>query len=455
MILHANKMKTLTYHITVILSSVLFILSGCTPDWKEDMIPSPGTSNQHSNPSARDENEDTRKVLLLYSAGYNSLTSYLKNDIEDLAGGWLPKERRADDVLLVYSHLAQKRGDYTTPAAPSLVRLFINSDGDIVRDTLAVYETSTISSSASQLNNVLTYIKETFPAKSYGMVFSSHATGYLPSGFYSAPGDYVFSDIRKSFGINRSHQGPVPVRYVEINSDPLMPDVKSIGQDVNGDLSYEIDIRDFAEAIPMKLDYLLFDACLMGGVEVAYELADKCDRIGFSLTEVLAEGFNYRTLSTHLLGNRPQSDPVSVCRDYFEHYDSQSGDSRSATISLVDCSEIEPLAELCRELFEKYGTGLSQIRHNKVQRYFRSNYHWFYDLGSILKNAGAAEDDLDRLRAALEKCIVYHQFTPSFMGSFHITECCGLSMYLPVNGNSELDKYYRTLKWNMATGLVK
>ena len=56
----------------------------------------------------------------------------------------------------------------------------------------------------------------------------------------------------------------------------------------------------FAEALfkarGNKTDILGFDACLMGGIEVAYELAGKCDRLGFSQAEVLAEGFNYKTL---------------------------------------------------------------------------------------------------------------------------------------------------------------
>lgn len=447
-------MKSRFNHI-LILASAILVISGCSPDWKAEMTPSAGAGGQHTDHSVRVENQDTRKVLLLYSAGYNSLVSYLKNNIEDLAAGWMPKERRADDVLLVYSHLATKRGDYTTPTSPVLVRFFKDRDDNIIRDTLKVYESTTLSASASQINNVLTYVKENFPARSYGMVFSSHATGYLPSGFYSSPSDYVFSDLRKSFGINGFRDRPAPSRYIEINSDPSLPDVKSIGQDVNGGLSYEVDIKDFAEAIPMKLDYLLFDACLMGGVEVAYELADKCDRIGFSLTEVLAEGFDYKTLASHLLGNKSQSDPLSVCSDYFEHYDALSGDNRSATIALVDCSSMESLAEVCRELFEKYRQQIAAVSHSKVQRYFRSNYHWFYDLESIMNNAGASEQDMDHLRSALEDCVVYNRYTPSFMGSFKINECCGLSMYLPANGNKELDKYYRTLSWNQATGLVK
>ena len=216
-----------------------------------------------------------------------------------------------------------------------------------------------------------------------------------------------------------------------------------------------MDIRDFAEAIPMKLDYLLFDACLMGGIEVAYELAGKCDRLGFSQAEVLAEGFNYTTISSHLLGNRNESDPLSVCKDYFTQYDVQEGVYRSATISLIDCNNLEPLAETCSILFDKYSDKIHSLNASDVQRFYRGSKHWFYDLESILLNAGISDSELQELHSALNRCILYKGATPSFMNEFSIHTFSGFSMYLPSNGHDELDKYYKTLKWNKITGLVK
>ena len=50
---------------------------------------------------------------------------------------------------------------------------------------------------------------------------------------------------------------------------------------------------------------------------------------------------------------------------------------------------------------------------------------------------------------------MYKGATPKFMNEFTINTFSGLSMYLPSHGNRELDKFYKTLKWNKATGLVK
>lgn len=400
--------------------------------------------------------EENRKVLLLYSAGYNSIRNYLLEDIRDLKQGWLPGNECNDDILLVYTHSPRRSGSYNEPTSPYLIRLYRNAEGTAISDTLMTYEKGTISASAAQMNKVLTYIKDNFTSGSYGMIFSSHATGFLPAGYYSDPEKYKFTKIR-TMNIGAQPAVPAPVPYIEPEYDPSLPMVKSIGQDVSGAsdsrISYEMDLPDFADAIPMKLDYILFDACLMGGVEVAYELKDKCGKLGFSQAEVLAEGFDYKTLTTHLL-EKDIPDVESVCDDYFTQYETQSGVYRSATISLVDCGKMEPLATLCKELFSKYRDGIISTDPSRVQRFYRYDKHWFYDLESILTEAGADNADIARLHDALDQCVLYKGHTPEFMNEFKIKTFSGFSMYLPVYGEDELDEFYKTLEWNKASGLV-
>ncbi len=404
----------------------------------------------------REMSEEVRNVLLLYSAGFNSLSGFLSEDINDLMSGAIPMGSRSKDVLLVYSHRTVRNGAYSTPNPPILMRVYKDMRGEIVRDTLLTCNESVHSADPAQLNTILTYVKNNFPAKTYGMIFSSHATGYLPTGYYSNPNGYVYAPAMSMMSGNSSVGRGVP--YVEPVCDPSLPMVKSVGQDQIGAygsyLSYEIQIEEFARAIPMYLDYILFDACLMGGVEVAYELSGKCGLVGFSQTEVLAEGFDYQALPTHLLsGGTPH--PESVCKDYFEYYDRQSGVYRSATISLVDCNRLEPVAEICAELFDKYSIGIVSLNPMNVQRYYRGDYHWFYDLVDIVAKAGASEEEIAELNEAIDDCMVYRAATPEFMESFRIDSYSGFSMYLPSDGSLELDKYYKTLKWNIATGLVE
>ena len=448
-----RKLKNLLFIIAILCVAA----ASCTKESiHKDGFSTVPSNGKNDNPRA--EADEKRNVLLLYSAGYNSLTSYLREDIADLQEGWLPGAGRNENILLIYSHLTAKSGDYFTPSQPTLTRIYKDYDGQTVRDTLVFYPEDTHSATAEHLHEVLSYVNETFPAKSYGMIFSSHATGYLPSGYYTNPKGYLFQDkgsmSRRSGAAARRTQ---PVPYVEPEHDPSLPAVKSIGQDQVGTygnyLSYEIELDDFAKALPMKLEYILFDACLMGGVEVAYEFKDKCHFVGFSQTEVLAEGFDYRSLTSHLLGS-PTPDPQSVCQDYFNQYITQSGVYQSATISMIDCTKMESLASACKVLFSKYREEISALKASGVQRYYRSDYHWFFDLYDIVAKAGASTEELQQLQEALNKCVEYKAATPGFMGSFKILTYSGLSMYLPSCGSTELDKYYRTLEWNKATGLV-
>lgn len=452
------KNNVLNILLRFLLTAVVLTVSFSCSDWKDGLEITAGSPS--GNPGSRTENEDTRKVMLLYSAGYNSLTSYLKEDIEDLKKGWLPGNKRTDDIVLVYSHFPEKYGSYNTPSSPTLVRLYCERDTTVIADTLVVYPDNTISASAIQLNDVLTYVMETFSAKSYGLIFSSHATGYLPAGFYQKPDNYLFDEFSGKARARRRTGLPLPsgVPFEEPETDPSMPVTKSIGQDQVGPAgsytSYEIELQDFAEAIPMQLDYILFDACLMGGVEVAYELKDKVKKLGFSQTEVLAEGFNYQELTSHLLLEDTPA-PEAVCKDFFTQYDIQTGVYRSATVSMVDCTSMDALADVCKDLFDTYGAVIQTMPSTGIQQFYRGSHHWFYDLESILINAGITTGELARLHDALDQCIAYKAHTPEFMNSFDIHTFCGLSMYLPSHGSDELDSYYKTLSWNKATGLVK
>lgn len=448
-----NISKTFLKLAVAISSAAIFY--ACEPEWDTDISIShhPG---EPENPGDRIENIERRNVMLLYSAGFNNLSGYLLSNLAEINEGWLPGQGRNKNVLLIYSHHLAPGAGYDTPNSPVLYRLSRSYNDEIICDTLAVYEAGTNSTDPAQLNKVLTFVRDEFPAKSYGMVFSSHSTGYLPNGYYNNPDDYIFDGAERSrrSGIFRK---PKAFEYRERTDDPYANLVKSLGQHREGNLSYEMDITDFADAIPMHMDYLLFDACLMGGIEGAYELKDKCRLYGGSPTEVLAAGFDYTSIVGHLLGDS-EPDVESVCRDYFNRYDIQTGISRSATITLIDCTRLDPVADVCSGLFEKYHINLANMSPYGVQRYFRYDYHWFYDMVDIVKNAGATEEEVRNLNDRLQECIVYKNATPEFLessGGFKIETYCGVSMYLPADGEKELDKFYKTLSWNQDTGLVR
>lgn len=378
-------------------------------------------------------------VFIYCGLGYNDLSGYLEDDFEDMKEGLLPELNR-DLAVVAFCHNTANRYDYSTPSSPVLLRLY-RDKGAVCADTLKVYPEDMVSASASSVREVMLDIQQMFPSESYGMLFSSHAGGWLPVGYSSA-------------GENRG------VMLMSREPDPSLPLTKTLGAQYESQgshtISTEIDIQEFADALPMHLDYLIFDACLLGCVEVAWELKDACDMIAFSPTEVLAEGFVYSTMVRHLMGGSAP-DLVSVCREYFEQYDNETDDLyRSATVTLVDCSALGELAGIFRNIVTYGRNSLAGIDRNSVQKYFYNDqsYFFFYDLRDLAAAMGAEPSMLEELDAALERCVVYHAETPTFFG-LELERCCGLSVYFPSATWPILNGYYRNLGWNEAVGLVQ
>ena len=408
--------------------------------------------------------EKDRSVMLIYSAGYNSLSGWLKDDIDELSKGYVPYDSGSgeldskhtgglsDHILLVYSRNGVGKG--TAPES-SLFRIYMKTDSTIVRDTIKVWGADVSACSKETMREVLALASEKFPSKTFGMVFTSHASGWLPCGYYNDPNVFE-KNVTDDFWYSPASLRRTSGEYFPPLED--YPAVKSVGQDEYKDRSVEFSLRDFADAIPFKLDYLLIDACLSGGVEVAAELRGKADIIGFSLTEVLSDGFNYKTMASHLLQNTP--DPVAVCRDYYESYAVRTGTYQSATISVVDTRLMDDLTDVCKTLFSKYHFYLENMKGSQIQGYFRFNRHYFYDLEDMMVKCGIDESEKAALEAALEKCVIYKAATPWFMRGasygFEITTYSGLSMYLPSMGTDFLNRYYKeNVAWNARTELVK
>ena len=409
------------------LLAVLLVATACSKDAGFEMGISGADSASRSS-SERAYSMPSRRVMVMISAGYNSLSGYLSEDLKDLESGYLPEGTYFNaDVLLVLARLPKSAGDYASPSAPVLYRLWANRSGEVQRDTIQIWGGDTQLCTRETIHEALSTTQKKYPAQSYGVVFSSHGSGWLPPGYYTDPSKF------------------------EPSSGSLWS-LRSIGQDKTPTGGTEMSLEDFADAIPMHLDYCLIDACLSGCVEVAHALKGKADIVGFSPTEVLADGFDYKNITTHLFA-RPL-DPVEVCREYFAYYNAQSGSNRSATITAVDTRKMDALEAVCKELFEAYRPILKTMSGDNVQGYFRYDRHYFYDLRDILVQAGISEQEKARLDAALSQFIVYQAATDYFL-SIPLKRVCGLSMYLPSMGSTYLNKYYKeNISWNQATELV-
>lgn len=408
------------------------------------------------------------RVLILYEAGFNSLSEDLKEDIEDVKASYLPLNTDKNAVVVI-SQFPQKYLNYKSLTDVSITRLSKDKKGNVLADTLFVMPSGSIMTKADDFRKALETVRIKLKSSHYGLLFSSHASGWIPSGYYNEPEESIFS-----MGPKKAPRAPLPagaVPYYENEEFPGYPRTKSIGQTVVGgimdNISYEMDLREFAESIPMHMDFILFDACLMANVEVAYELKDVCDFIAASSAEVMNKGYDYLTLCERLVKSDVSS-PRMVCEDYFRFYESQTGLYKSATISLIDCSKVDALANACKTIFNNHRSELEAIDYTDVQRFYRSYHRWFFDLEDMIAHCKPTESEKKAFDDAMAQCVVYKAATPSFMGGgdyensagFYIRTHSGLTSYLPAaiknaKQREYLDGYYKELAWNRATSLVK
>jgi len=357
------------------------------------------------------------KVVLLYIAANNNLNSFALENVESLKSGYIPSVKDKN-ILLVYKHISGFK--------PELVRLFKDQSGNVVEDVVAAYEDHN-SASPETLKGVLNKMKTIFPSDEYGLILWSHASGWLPKGMYGsakAPG----------------------ARF----DDPFASIVKSFGEDRGA----EMEIAQLKGAITFKLDYIIFDCCFMGGIEVAYELRKKADFIMAAPTEILATGFPYDKVIRPLF--KFHTDLPEVANIYFNEYAPEDPANatvyNSATIAIYDTDELEELATVCEEIFATNRSKLPLVDRYSVQPYFRLGQDYFFDLEDFISKI-ASPSEMVRFKECLDDAVTEKWATKKFL-DIPIDKYSGLSVYIPrvTEGNAEV--FYKTLEWNQKTKLV-
>ncbi len=395
----------------------------------------------------------TERTVLVYMAFHNDLSYSSAADLQEIKSGYLPRwyDRGSGNVLLVYRHGSNEN--------PVLMRIS-EENGQARVDSLVKYPRQN-SCEDSTFRKVLKDAFGSFPSTERGLILSSHGSGWLPSGYYSHPVDYRFS---ARMGISQELESSVtertiePLPVIEIPNPSL---VKSFGRDDYR--STEMDIDILQNALTYHLDYLVFDCCLMGGVEVAFQMRECCDYIVASQAEILSDGFPYSEIMFTVFGQgrNVASRSMEVAEKYYDYYNVKSGSDRSATISVVNTSELPRLASSVKAILDAGGrqnTDTLSLMNGElkyVQGYFRYHRHWFYDMADYISQVCPDDELYSTFAEAMAKAVIYKAATPNIlegMEGFPLRRFSGLSTYVSRSGNSYLNEYYSSLDWGKAIG---
>lgn len=398
------------------------------------------------------------KTILVYFVANNNLVANAIADIKEIMSGYVPD----DGNLLVYCNNMDFNTHAILDTLPLLLNITKNEAGAVVADTVYKFAAQN-SATRESLKSALLVSKTLFPSDSYGLILWSHGTGWLPSGYYSSGSfssgtltQYIqerslqieaLRDLRRVNGEDTAvpfvNTWPSPPGGV----DPYADRVKSFGLD--GDT--ELEIIELAKGIPFKLDFLAFDACLMGDIATAYQLKDSTDYIMFSPAEVLTYGYPYSSVLQPLFAGNYDA----AAQAYFNYYSSLSGDNCSCTISVIKTSELSEVAAQAKLIFSAYRDNIKSLDLSGIQAYFRYDKHWFYDLNDFIV-ALAGKSAAAPFTAALNNAVVA-KYTTGKMLDLKIdeTKFSGVSTYINNPADSELDAFFQTYAWEKAVYMTQ
>lgn len=376
------------------------------------------------------QNEDFKpsygaRTVLVYIAGNNSLGRYgfAEEDMKEMIEG-MKNTDGTDNNLLVYF------ADYNKTA--KLVRLIKNEKGEVKQETIMHYDKQN-SVSVDVMKDVFQTTFSNYPAKSYGVVFWSHGEGWL--------------------------------NYQK-------PSTRWWGQDVDSeDCCMNIPDLHAALTVAPHFDFILFDACFMQSVEVAYELKDRADYIIGSPTEIPAPGAPYQKVVPAMFANTATA--IEIAKAYFDFYADkdlytgslsdrwQTGDPWTAgvSVSVVNTSMLEQLANSTYEIIPKYIKDGKAIAISNIFCYdCRYNTKYYYDFDGLMRSLGSESSEYATWKSAYDAAVPYWKTTPnnysSYIGSFPMNNTAGLSTYIFRKSNEKtINPFYRqSVQWYSAAG---
>lgn len=359
--------KLLSYNYLFLVLISFFLLPSCS----KDDVP--------SGPAER--------TVLVYMVANNSLSGASVYDLEEMEAG--AANLPADARWIVYE--APKNGN------PVLKELKRGGKWQVLKN----YDKEQLSVSAARMEDVLSTTRLMAPARNYGLVLWSHASGWPDYGLFE-PGI-----TPQSFG----------------DDDKQTMNITTLGY--------------VLEKYPMEFIYA--DCCNMAGVEVAYELRNCAKLFVGSAIELPGAGMQYTVTMPMLL----RGDVTGAAKATFEHYkNDQSEYYPFCTLSVTDLGMMNQLAKATKDVFETstgYPAGYSPALLGTGNTIYFDLKHFIDAFDS---------EKVQEWNKIFEKTVIYSNHLPFINGTKNrIKAHNGLSTFIQTT-TFDAERYnYNRLQW--------
>jgi len=334
--------------------------------------------------------------------------------------------------------------DYNTPR---LLKFEKGDDNQVVIDTVKTYPSQN-SLDISVMSSVMNEIFSAYEAESYGLVLWSHANGWLPGS------------VQPNTGVS----------------------LRSFGDDSG----FYMDLLDLKTALLScpKFEFILFDACNMQSIEMAYELRDATNYFIGSPGEIPGYGAPYERVVPAMLS---QSDPASeIAQQYFDYYNAlYDYPSRTTVypygvaISVVDTRNLNELATATKSIIQQYVQ--DKILTSDFVSYDDYYRNYYYDLGELVKSITGGNNSYAAWKTVYDRVVIKFLTTSHILTTYKssygimvpMQNATGLATFIPISKNenfldgsywknqsqayletetARLDSYYQKFEWYAAGG---
>lgn len=359
-----------------------------------------------------------RTVLVYIVADNNGLASYAQEDLAEMKEGMA---QVSDGMLHLLVYI-------DTGSSPRLVELK-KQNGQVVEDVVRTYDDRN-SVGVDETREVFAdvFSNPDFLAEGYGLIYWSHGDGWIPYGQAST---------------------------------------RWVGQD-KGDGDHRMNISELVtilQSVP-HLDFLMFDACFMASVEVAYELRSFTDYYVGSPTETPGPGAPYQVLVPMMVADQAA---IRMSNSYFAFYEGiYTGKTPTVdgpwtggvSICVMRTDALESLAALTAQLLPEEVVDIAALKEEVFdydQRGWSSTYVGYFDLKQLMEQV-LDDASYATWTQAFDAAIAYWSTTPKnysqFVGMFSMEGANGITHYIP-GSSTQRDAAYHSMKWYQDAGLEK
>ena len=361
--------------------------------------------------------DSAARTVLVYIMAENSLSGSASSDLREMYEGIYSIPDSC--YLLAF---VDKMG------APYICRFYKNGAGDAVCDTVFEFQSDFYSTDSGKFQEVVSWVLDYYPSDNLGLIMWSHGTGWL------------YDKNSRSIGEDN-------------------------GRDVNNDsgTSRWMEVEELAAALkvlPVNTDFVLFDACFMQCVEVAYAMRESADWLVGSPAELPANGAPYDRIMPSLFSFPFDAD--ALIKQYKRGYSELDG----VVLSAVKCSAMQHLAEVTAAFVPAFFATDYDINDSGVFAYLpkgrftiQTELPDYFDINGQMKLRLPEDAYLmwkDAFDAAVPYKIASSRWYSMYKGYQYVnaSQFGGLSMYVPraKSEYSTLNVNFKRTEWYQATG---